>query len=65
MLLENIFPAAPGAIIVGSAIAIVLIFAVFLRAMPQRLRPAVLRTEHTSPTVLAGAGPAGSHVSFL
>ncbi len=56
MLLENIFPAAPGAIIVGSAIAIVLIFAAVLRAMPERLRPAVLRTEHASPTVLARPG---------
>jgi hypothetical protein len=56
MLLENIFPAAPGAIIVGGAIAIVLIFAAVLRAMPERLRPAVLRTEDTSPTVLAQPG---------
>jgi putative Ca2+/H+ antiporter (TMEM165/GDT1 family) len=56
MLLENIFPAAPGAIIVGSAIAIVLAFAAVLRAMPAPLRPAVLRTEHTSPTVLARPG---------
>jgi hypothetical protein len=56
MLLENIFPAAPGAIIVGSAIAIVLIFAAVLRAMPERLRPAVLRTEQTSPAVLARPG---------
>ena len=56
MLLENIFPAAPGAIIVGSAIAIVLIFAAVLRAMPERLRPVVLRTEQTSPTVLARPG---------
>jgi putative Ca2+/H+ antiporter (TMEM165/GDT1 family) len=56
MLLENIFPAAPGAIIVGSAIAIVLISAAVLRAMPERLRPAVLRTEQTSPTVLARPG---------
>jgi Ca2+/H+ antiporter, TMEM165/GDT1 family len=57
MLLENIFPAAPGAIIVGSAIAIVLIVAAVLRAMPERLRPAVLRTEHPSPTVLAQPDP--------
>jgi putative Ca2+/H+ antiporter (TMEM165/GDT1 family) len=56
MLLENIFPAAPGAIIVGSALFIVLIFAAALRAMPERLRPAVLRTEPTSPTVLARPG---------
>ena len=56
MLLENIFPAAPGAIIVGGAIAIVLIFAAVLRAMPERFRPAVLRTEHTAPTVLAQLG---------
>ena len=37
-------------------IPIVLAFAAVLRAMPVRLRPAVLRTEHTSPTVLARPG---------
>jgi putative Ca2+/H+ antiporter (TMEM165/GDT1 family) len=56
MVLENIFPAAPGAIIVGSPIAVVLVFAAVLRAIPERWRPAVLRTEHTSPTDLARPG---------
>jgi Ca2+/H+ antiporter, TMEM165/GDT1 family len=51
MLLENIFPAASVAILVGSAVAIALVFATVLRAMPERLRPAVMRTEPVSPTV--------------
>lgn len=45
MLLENIFPTAPAAVIVAAAIGIVAVFAAILRALPDRLRPAVLRTE--------------------
>ncbi len=55
MLLENIFPAAPIAIIVASAIAIVLVFAAVLRAIPERWRPAVLRTEPASSAVAVEA----------
>jgi hypothetical protein len=44
LLLENMFPAAPVAIIVASAIAIVGVFAAVLRALPEHRRPAVLRT---------------------
>jgi Ca2+/H+ antiporter, TMEM165/GDT1 family len=51
MLLENIFPAASVAILVGSAVVIALVFATVLRAMPEPLRPAVMRTEPVSPTV--------------
>ena len=50
MLLENLFPAAPAVIIVGSAIAIVAICAAALRALPERLRPAVLRPEAATGT---------------
>ena len=45
MLLENVFPAASTVIIVASAVAIVLVIAAALRALPERLRPAVMRTE--------------------
>lgn len=49
MLLENIFPTASSVIVVGSAMAIVLAFAAVLRILPERLRPAVLRPEPSSP----------------
>jgi putative Ca2+/H+ antiporter (TMEM165/GDT1 family) len=45
LLLENFFPAAPVVVVGGSALAIVAAFAGTLRALPERLRPAVLRTE--------------------
>ena len=48
MLLENIFPTASAVIVVGSAVAIVVAFAAVLRALPERLRPAVLRAETVS-----------------
>jgi putative Ca2+/H+ antiporter (TMEM165/GDT1 family) len=51
MLFENLFPAASVAILVAGAVAVVLVFATVLCALPQRLRPAVMRTEPASPTV--------------
>ena len=50
MLLENVFPAASTVIIVASAVAIVLVIAAALRALPERLRPAVMRTEPVTAT---------------
>ena len=49
MLLENVFPAAPAAVIGGSAVATVLVVAAILRVLPERLRPAVLRTRPQEP----------------
>jgi putative Ca2+/H+ antiporter (TMEM165/GDT1 family) len=43
MLVENLFPTAPFAVVVGSAVAAVVLFAAALRALPERLRPAVMR----------------------
>jgi Ca2+/H+ antiporter, TMEM165/GDT1 family len=45
MLVENIFPTAHIAVIVGCAVAAVALTAVGLWALPERLCPAVLRTE--------------------
>ncbi|MGY4652208.1 TMEM165/GDT1 family protein [Mycobacterium sp. URHB0021] len=45
MLLENIFPVAPAAVIAGCAVGIVVVIAAILRVLPERLRPAVMRTE--------------------
>ncbi|MDT5233373.1 MAG: Ca2+/H+ antiporter, family, partial [Mycobacterium sp.] len=51
MLVGGIFPAAPIPVVVGSAVAVVVLFTVVLRAMPKRLRPASMRTEPASLTV--------------
>jgi Ca2+/H+ antiporter, TMEM165/GDT1 family len=48
MLLEGFFPAMPIALIVGVSVAIVALFGAALRALPERLRPAVLRTGSQS-----------------
>jgi Ca2+/H+ antiporter, TMEM165/GDT1 family len=45
MLIANFFPAASAVVVGGCALAIVALFAGALRALPERLRPAVLRTE--------------------
>jgi len=45
MLLENIFPAAPAVVIAGCAVGVVVVIAAIVRALPERLRPAVMRTE--------------------
>lgn len=49
MLLENIFPTASAVVVAGSAIAIVLAFAAVLWMLPERLRPAVLKSERPAP----------------
>ena len=43
MVIENVFPAAPVPAVVGGAAAVVAVLALILRALPERLRPAVLR----------------------
>ena len=48
MLVGGVFPAAPIPVVVGSAV--VVLFGVVLRPMPQRLRPAAMRTEPVSLT---------------
>ncbi|MCW2554915.1 MAG: hypothetical protein JWR78_4696, partial [Mycobacterium sp.] len=50
MLIGGILPAAPVPVVVSSAVAVVVLFAVILRAMPQRLRPTAMRTEPVSLT---------------
>ncbi len=49
MLLENVFPGSPVLFIGGAAVALVLAFGAILRTLPQRLRPAVLRTPTPPP----------------
>jgi putative Ca2+/H+ antiporter (TMEM165/GDT1 family) len=53
MVVEYLFPAAPVALIACAAIAFVVILAAGLRALPERLRPAVLRPEPSGPAVEA------------
>ena len=50
MLVGGPFPAAPIPVVVGSAVVVVVLFAVVLRPMPERLRPAAMRTEPVSLT---------------
>jgi putative Ca2+/H+ antiporter (TMEM165/GDT1 family) len=45
MLLENVFPGMPVALIVAGALGAVAVVALILRAMPERMRPPVLRTQ--------------------
>ena len=56
MLVDGIFPAAPVAVVVGSAVAVVVLFAAVLRALPKRLRPAAMRTKPASLTVSVEPG---------
>ena len=49
MLVENIFPAIPVAVVGGIAVAIVLAFGALLWALPERRRPAVLRAKAAMP----------------
>ena len=51
MLVDGVFPTAPAPLVVGSAIAVVLLLAAVLRTLPERLRPPVMRIEPVSPTV--------------
>ena len=50
LLMENIFPTAPILVLGPIALAIVLVLAGAIRALPKRLRPAVLRPEAESAT---------------
>jgi len=52
LLLESFLPTAPIAVIAGCAVAIVAVLAGVLRALPERLRPAILRAQ---PAVTASA----------
>jgi hypothetical protein len=67
MLVGGIFPAAPVPVLVGSAVAVVALFTVVLRALPQRLRPAATRAERAPLTVSVEPGsdevPDGRHRS--
>jgi hypothetical protein len=56
MLVGGIFPAAPIPVVLSSAVAAVVLFAVILRAMPERLRPAAMRTEPAPLTVSVEPG---------
>jgi Ca2+/H+ antiporter, TMEM165/GDT1 family len=56
MLVGGTFPAAPIPVVVGSAVAVVVLFAVALRALPKRLRPAAMRTEPAPLTVSVEPG---------
>jgi Ca2+/H+ antiporter, TMEM165/GDT1 family len=49
MLFEGIFPTVAGPVAAASAIGVLIVFAVVLRVMPERLRPAAMRPEVTSP----------------
>jgi len=51
MLLESAFPATPSFVVGVSAVGVVLLLAAVLRAMPERLRPAAMRTAPPSPAV--------------
>jgi putative Ca2+/H+ antiporter (TMEM165/GDT1 family) len=48
LLLENVFPASPVLVLGPIALAIVLVVAGIIRALPERMRPAVLRPEPES-----------------
>jgi Ca2+/H+ antiporter, TMEM165/GDT1 family len=53
MLFDGIFPTAAGPVVAASAIGVVIVFAAVLRVLPERLRPAAMRTEVVSPMVAA------------
>lgn len=60
MLLENTFPSVSVLVIAACSIAVVAVFAAVLRALPERLRPAVLRAEPVSATVIDEARAASA-----
>ncbi|AFM18839.1 putative membrane protein [Mycolicibacterium chubuense NBB4] len=45
LLLENVFPGAPAVVLGAAAFAIVGLIAVILRMLPERMRPAVMRSD--------------------
>lgn len=49
MLLENLIPNLPFALLGAISLAIVLAFGAIVRTLPERLRPAVLRSEPSPP----------------
>lgn len=51
MLIENVFPTAHIAVLVGCAVVAVALTAVGLWALPERLRPAVMKSEPDSDVV--------------
>ena len=50
MLLAGAFPTAPTAAVIAGALAIVVLFALILRSLPERFQPAVMRPQPASPT---------------
>ncbi|KWX67143.1 TMEM165/GDT1 family protein [Mycobacterium sp. NAZ190054] len=70
MLLENLLPTASVVAIAGAALTIVLAIGALLRALPERLRPAVLRPTRTQTAaagtdgesaITAAPGPSDRH----
>lgn len=69
MLLENLFPTSPVVLLGGIALAVVLAAGVILYALPERRRPAVLRTspepdvapDVETDTPVAGIGVVDGH----
>lgn len=53
LILENVYPAAPGLLVGAISVAVVVLFAAVLRCLPERMRPAVMRADHRP---LADAG---------
>jgi hypothetical protein len=52
MLLENIFPSLSVLVVAACSLAVVAAFAAVLRGLPDRMRPAVLRTQPASTTTI-------------
>jgi putative Ca2+/H+ antiporter (TMEM165/GDT1 family) len=50
MLLETVFPSAPAVLIAAASIALVAVLAAVVRALPERLRPEILRSKPETPT---------------
>ena len=55
LLLDNVFPSAPIALIGAGALAVVVLMAAILRVLPERMRPAVIRSQQVSPVVRRGS----------
>ncbi len=58
MVIENVFPAADVLVVAACAVAVVAVLAAILRALPERLRPAVLRSAR--PDEATGSEPVTS-----
>jgi putative Ca2+/H+ antiporter (TMEM165/GDT1 family) len=57
LLLESLFPATPAAFVAIGALAVVAVIAGILRALPERLRPAVMRSDQVPPAVAGEPEP--------